>query len=47
MNSYVDTKLEQNMILDLRSDLFAHCQRLSLTFHDVRQTGELMSRINL
>jgi ABC-type multidrug transport system fused ATPase/permease subunit len=45
-NSFVDSKLEQNVILDLRSDLFAHCQRLSLTFHDARRTGELMSRIN-
>ena len=45
-NSFVDSKLEQNMILDLRSDLFAHCQRLSLAFHDARRTGELMSRIN-
>ena len=45
-NSFVDSKLEQNMILDLRSDLFAHCQRLSLTFHDARRTGELMSWIN-
>jgi ATP-binding cassette subfamily B protein len=46
INSFLDTKLEQNMILDLRSDLFDHCQRLSLTFHDARRTGELMSRIN-
>jgi ATP-binding cassette subfamily B protein len=45
-NSFVDSKLEQNMILDLRSDLFAHCQRLSFAFHDARRTGELMSRIN-
>jgi ABC-type multidrug transport system fused ATPase/permease subunit len=44
--SYVDSKLEQNMILDLRSDLLGHCQRLSLTFHNQRRTGELMSRIN-
>jgi len=34
------------MVLDLRSDLFAHAQRLSLAFHDERQTGELMGRIN-
>ena len=47
INSYVDTRLEQDMILDLRSDLFAHSQKLSLTFHDARQTGELMSRINM
>jgi ATP-binding cassette subfamily B protein len=46
MNSYVDTRLEQEMILDFRSDLFDHAQRLSLTFHDARRTGELMSRIN-
>jgi ATP-binding cassette, subfamily B, bacterial len=46
LNSYVDTRLEQGMILDLRSDLFQHCQRLSLTFHDARRTGELMSRVN-
>ena len=37
--SFVDSRLEQNMILDLRSDLFEHCQRLSLSFHDARRTG--------
>jgi ATP-binding cassette, subfamily B, bacterial len=46
INSYLDSKLEQYMILDLRSDLFEHAQRLSLAFHDERQTGELMGRIN-
>jgi ATP-binding cassette subfamily B protein/subfamily B ATP-binding cassette protein MsbA len=46
INSYLDSRLEQYMILDLRSDLFAHAQRLSLAFHDERQTGELMGRIN-
>jgi ATP-binding cassette subfamily B protein/subfamily B ATP-binding cassette protein MsbA len=46
VNSYLDSKLEQHMILDLRSDLFEHAQRLSLAFHDERQTGELMGRIN-
>ena len=45
-NSYVDVAMEQRMILDFRSDLFEHCQKLSLTFHDARKTGELMSRIN-
>lgn len=47
VNDYVNAKLEQNMVLDLRSDLVAHCQRLSLTFHDSQYTGQLMSRINL
>jgi ATP-binding cassette, subfamily B, bacterial len=46
-NHYLGSKMEQNMVLDLRSDLFAHVQRLSLTFHDKRQTGALMSQINL
>jgi ATP-binding cassette, subfamily B, bacterial len=46
INSYLDSKLEQYMILDLRSDLFEHAQQLSLAFHDERQSGELMGRIN-
>jgi ATP-binding cassette subfamily B protein len=46
LNHYLGSKMEQNMVLDLRSDLFAHVQRLSLTFHDERQTGALMSQIN-
>jgi ATP-binding cassette, subfamily B, bacterial len=45
-NHYLGSTMEQNMILDLRSDLFAHVQRLSLTFHDERRTGALMSQIN-
>lgn len=47
LNHYLSSKIEQNMVLDLRSDLFAHAQRLSLTFHDERQTGMLMSQINV
>jgi ATP-binding cassette, subfamily B, bacterial len=46
-NHYLGAKMEQNMVLDLRSDLFEHAQRLSFTFHDRRQTGQLMSQINL
>jgi ABC-type multidrug transport system fused ATPase/permease subunit len=44
---YLGAKTEQNMVLDLRSDLFEHAQRLSFTFHDRSQTGALMSQINL
>ena len=47
VNHFLGAKTEQNMVLDLRSDLFAHAQRLSFTFHDRRQTGALMSQINL
>src|SRR6476469_11199275 len=46
-NHYLGATTEQNMILDLRSDLFRHVQRLSLTFHDDKQTAALMSQINL
>jgi len=47
LSEYVHTKLDQRMVLDLRSDLFEHAQRLSLTFHDSTLTGQLMSRINI
>lgn len=47
LNHYLGSKAEQNMVMDLRSDLFAHVQRLSFTFHDQRQTGALMSQINI
>ena len=47
INDYVNAKIEQNIVLDLRSELFAHCERLSLTFHDERHTGQLMSLINM
>jgi ATP-binding cassette, subfamily B, bacterial len=45
--NFLGAKMEQNMVLDLRSDLFQHVQRLSLTFHDQRATGALMSQINI
>ena len=47
LGNFLGAKTEQNMVMDLRSDLFAHVQRLSFTFHDERQTGALMSQINL
>jgi ATP-binding cassette subfamily B protein/subfamily B ATP-binding cassette protein MsbA len=43
---FVNTKLEQRLILDFRSDLFRHAQRLSLGYHDEISTGQLMSQIN-
>jgi ATP-binding cassette, subfamily B, bacterial len=47
INDYVNAKVEQNMVLDLRGKLFSHVASLSLTFHDARMTGQLMSIINL
>jgi ATP-binding cassette, subfamily B, bacterial len=46
LSSYVQTRLEQRMIFDLRSDMFEHVQRLSLAFHDAAKTGGLMFAIN-
>ncbi len=34
------------MVLDLRSDMFDHAQKLSLAFHDTESKGILMYRIN-
>jgi ATP-binding cassette, subfamily B, bacterial len=45
-NEYVTTKLDQRMVLDLRSDMFRHATRLSQEFHDRTLTGQLMFRIN-
>ncbi len=42
----LDVSIDQRMVLDFRSDLFRHSQKLSPAFHDSRRTGELMSRIN-
>ena len=38
-------RLAQNIIYDLRSDVYAHLQKLSLTFHDRQSTGRLISRV--
>lgn len=46
VNEYVTTKVDQHMVLDFRSDLFRHVQRLSLAFHDDSRTGILMYKIN-
>jgi ATP-binding cassette, subfamily B, bacterial len=46
LDSYINTKLEQGMVLDCRSDMFQNAQRLSLAFYDKSRTGALMFRIN-
>lgn len=46
VEDYVSTKLDQRMVLDLRSDLFQHAQQVSSAFHDQRRTGDFMYRIN-
>jgi ATP-binding cassette subfamily B protein/subfamily B ATP-binding cassette protein MsbA len=46
LDNYVNTKLELNMILDFRSDLFQHVQRLSMAHHEGRKSGMLIYAIN-
>ena len=46
LQSYITTTFEQKMILDFRSDMFRHAQRLSLAFHDQRRAGMMIYAIN-
>jgi ABC-type multidrug transport system fused ATPase/permease subunit len=46
LSEYVNTKLDQTMVLDLRSDMFKHVHRLTQSFMDVKRTGQLMFEIN-
>jgi ATP-binding cassette subfamily B protein len=46
VHSYVTTSFEQKMILDFRSDMFQHAQRLSLAFHDQKRAGQMIYAIN-
>jgi ATP-binding cassette subfamily B protein len=43
---YLKTRLEQGIILDFRSDLFHHAERLSVAFRDQISTGRLTYAIN-
>ncbi len=43
---YITTKMDQRMLLDLRSDLFQHAQRLSFAYHDRTKTGSFIYRVN-
>jgi ATP-binding cassette subfamily B multidrug efflux pump len=42
--TYMSEKLSQSMAFDFRNDLFAKIQRLSFSYHDRNQTGQLMIR---
>lgn len=46
ITEYVNTKIDLSVSIDVRSDLFAHCQRLSQSFHENLTTGDFMYRIN-
>lgn len=46
LESYVNTRIDQRIVLDFRSDLFQHAQRLSLTFHARERSGMVIYAIN-
>jgi ATP-binding cassette subfamily B protein len=43
---YASATVGEGLIFDLRSDIYAHLQRMSLRFYTHTQTGEMMSRLN-
>jgi ATP-binding cassette subfamily B protein/subfamily B ATP-binding cassette protein MsbA len=45
LNNYTTISIGQKMVNDMRRDLYAHLQRLSLAFHSRRQVGDLMYRV--
>lgn len=42
----INNKVEQNVVFDLRSDVYRALQNMSLKYYENRSTGELMSRAN-
>jgi len=44
-NNRMTITIGQRMVNDLRSDLYQHLQRLSLSFHATRQVGDLLYRL--
>lgn len=42
----ITAKMAANVVFDLKSTVFSSMQRLSLSFYQRRQTGQLMTRVN-
>jgi ATP-binding cassette subfamily B protein len=47
LNNYATTKLHENLVLDLRSDMFQHAHRLSPTYHDRRLGGGMSLQLTV
>lgn len=45
VNNYTTIRIGQSMVNDLRAALYNHLQRLSLAFHNRRETGDLLYRV--
>ena len=46
LDNYVNTRLDQNIVLDFRTALFEQVQRLSMSYHDRSHSGMLIYAIN-
>lgn len=46
LNNYVNTRLHQSIVLDFRTDLFEHTQRMSMTYHSRKRAGLMIYVIN-
>jgi len=46
LESYINSRIDQSIVLDFRSDMFQHAQRLSMTFHDQGRSGMIIYAIN-
>jgi ABC-type multidrug transport system fused ATPase/permease subunit len=44
--NFVNTKIDQHITLDFRSEMFLHAQKMSLAYHDQRRSGGLIYMIN-
>jgi ATP-binding cassette, subfamily B, bacterial len=44
-SNYITIQVGQRMVNDLRTDIYAHLQKLSLRFHHGQQTGDLLFRV--
>ncbi|MFP4104715.1 MAG: ABC transporter ATP-binding protein [Phycisphaerae bacterium] len=45
LKTYWGHEVAQRITSRLRDDLYSHCQKLSMSFHDRRKTGGMLSRI--
>jgi ATP-binding cassette, subfamily B, bacterial len=45
IEKYLTTSVSQWVMHDLRRSVYSHIQRLSLAYHDHKQTGDLISRV--
>ncbi len=46
VSNYINTRIDQFITLDFRSQMFLHAQRLSLAYHERRRSGMLIYMIN-